>query len=215
MSRLRAPIRELLEDRLPEAEIQRLWRGVQQHSTRRGSRARVQPLMAATAVLMLGLAGWLSLRPSRAPGPIAVEGAAALRPNQVLRGDAATAWRLSDGSRIQLADASRLQVVENDGRAFTLRLDTGRGEFDVKPGGPQRWRIESGDVGVEVAGTSFAVERDSRGVSVEVRRGLVSVRSARSGSGARQLAAGERLFMPSPAAVPPSAATSESVPSPP
>jgi transmembrane sensor len=196
MSKLRAPIRQLLDDRLPEAQVQRIWREVQRKEHRRSPRAWLMPLMAATSLLLLGLAGWLGLRSVRDSGALAIHGAPALGSSHVLGADVATVWPLDDGSRIQLAGASRLQVLENTGHTFVARLESGRGEFEVKPGGPRRWRIDCGALSVEVIGTGFVIDRSARSVSVAVRHGVVRVRSAQIAGGVQRLSAGERLDVP-------------------
>jgi transmembrane sensor len=154
------------------------------------------PLMAAACLVLLGLAGWIGIRATQGSGALAIAGADALGPSRVLDGNVASVWPLSDGSRIQLAPESRLEVLENSGDAFAMRLESGRGDFEVKPGGPRRWRIECGEMIVEVVGTSFVVDRDARGVSVEVRHGVVRVRSARIAGGMQRLAAGAHLYLP-------------------
>jgi transmembrane sensor len=196
MSKLRAPIRELLDDRLPEPDVQRMWRALQRRTSRRVPRPSAMPLLAAACMVLIALAGWLALRGTDAAGALAIVGADALGPSRVLDGDVARVWPLTDGSRIQLSGSSRLEVLENTGRAFAMRLESGRGAFEVKPGGPRRWRIECGELSVEVVGTSFVVDRDARGVSVDVRHGVVKVRSARIPGGLRRLAAGEHVYVP-------------------
>ncbi|HKP60643.1 MAG TPA: FecR family protein, partial [Polyangiales bacterium] len=173
MAKLRAPIKQLLDDRLPEVMVQRIWRELQPAP----KRERL-PLWAAAAAVLLGLAGWAGWRAFeqvRGPDPLALRGAAAdtLAPANVLGGATASVWRLDDGSQITLAEASRLQVVANGHGAFVARLERGRGRFDVRPGGPRRWRIDCGELSVEVVGTSFSVARSARLVSVAVNHGIV------------------------------------------
>jgi transmembrane sensor len=102
---------------------------------------------------------------------------------------------LDDGSRVELAPAARLAVVENSSRAFVTRLQRGRVQFDVEPGGPRRWSIEAGLATVEVVGTRFAVTRASERVTVEVMRGTVLVRGERVTDRVQRLGAGDRLVI--------------------
>jgi transmembrane sensor len=198
MSKLRAPIRDILDDRLPEADVQRLWRSLQRQTSRQSiTRSWAMPLMAAMVLTLLGVVGWLGLRSTPAPVALVIAGADGLNPSRVLDGDVASVWALNDGSRIQLAGASRIEVLENNGQAFTMRLESGRGDFEVKPGGPRRWRIECGEPSVEVVGTSFVIDRDAWGVRVDVRHGVVRVRSKRIAGGVQRLKAGEHVYLPS------------------
>jgi transmembrane sensor len=201
MAKLQAPIRQLIDDRLPEARVHRMWRELQQARARSRRRAWLLPLVAAAAACLLGLSGWFALRVAPTPGALALSGSDTLGPSRVLGADGPTAWPLSDGSRIQLDGASRLRVLENTDRAFAARLESGHGSFEVQPGGPRRWRIDCGGLRVEVVGTGFSVDRDAHGVGVEVRHGVVRVRSPRLVGGAQRLAAGERLYLPDAPAV--------------
>jgi hypothetical protein len=74
-----------------------------------------------------------------------------------------------------------------------LELVRGRAEFDIRPGGPRRWRIDAGACEVEVLGTSFVVDRRTDGVHVAVSRGHVAVRSASLEGGLVYLTAGQSL----------------------
>src|SRR5690606_30409094 len=102
---------------------------------------------------------------------------------------------LSDGSAIELAEQSSLEVLSNDRESFVTVLRQGRGTFDVKPGGSRRWRIEAGPVEVEVVGTRFTVERSADQVFVHVERGAVLVRGNTVPDRVQRLNAGAGLVV--------------------
>lgn len=203
-SALRAPIKDLIDDALSEADVQRMWRDLQSRPARRfASPLRRFVAIGAACALVLGgaLAFWL-LRGGapQAAGPLAVVGPDATRSGlgaaQAFGGGEPQQLSFDDGSHVALARAARLEVLENTGRTFATRLRSGRGEFDVEPGGPRRWSIECGLVTVEVLGTHFAIERSARGVHVDVSRGVVLVRGASLAGGARRLVAGQSVDVP-------------------
>jgi transmembrane sensor len=208
-SALRAPIKDLIDGALSEADVQRIWRDLQSRPARALSpRRRLIAIGAACALALSGAAALWMLR-AEAPqpaGPLAVMGPDATRSGlgaaQAFGGTEPQRLSFDDGSRVALARAARLEVLENTSRTFATRLQSGRGEFDVKPGGPRRWSIECGLVSVEVVGTHFAIERSARGVHVDVSRGVVVVRGERVAGGARRLTAGQSLDVPAAAAEP-------------
>ena len=123
---------------------------------------------------------------------------------------ASNARDLSDGSRIELAANSELQVLSNDATTFSCALRRGRGTFEVRPGGPRRWRVDAGSVQVEVVGTRFVVDRTALGTRVSVARGTVLVRGEHVPDGVQKLTVGGELLVPnSQLAVPMSAAEAE------
>ncbi|HTU62973.1 MAG TPA: FecR family protein, partial [Polyangiales bacterium] len=145
---------------------------------------------AATFVL-IAAGAWFWLRQT-SPGPLHAQGKADLP--SVLTGAAQTApLELSDGSHVALATGARLEVLRNDGRSFVTVLRRGESTFDIRPGGPRRWVIETGLASVEVLGTRFRVTRAEDAVTVAVERGVVLVRGETVPAGAVQLRAGEQL----------------------
>ncbi|WP_236607710.1 FecR domain-containing protein [Sandaracinus amylolyticus] len=101
--------------------------------------------------------------------------------------------RLSDASRIEVDDDARVDVLESSARTVALALREGRARFEVTPGGPRAWRIESGGVTVEVVGTVFTVERSGARVRVSVERGSVLVRGDEVPDHVQRLDAGESI----------------------
>ena len=201
MTELKAPLRSYLDQSVHEEELQRVWRGVQRRTLFRPARSvRVTysfaGALAVAALVLLVLwgrgsgpvdVGPLTLEDGRAPAPVTV-------PEQAL----AEQLRLSDGSRIELQSATRLDVLDNNGSSFVTSLRRGRGHFDVHPGGPRRWVVECGLVTVEVIGTAFSVARSPQEVTVAVQRGVVQVRGEAVPGRERRLEAGQRLVVRAP-----------------
>jgi transmembrane sensor len=197
-SALKAPLRRLLDDRLPEERLQRLWRTVQD-SRRRGPRipARIAAALALGLVL-LGLA--LTLIP-RGPAPsLPLRLADGSDLPLTIAPPSERALDLSDGSRLEVAPQARLDVLQSTDSVLVLALRTGRVSFEVRPGGPRGWRIDCGGVEVEVVGTRFVIERSDEIVSVAVERGAVVVRGEAVPDHAVRLGAGHSLRVPRPMA---------------
>lgn len=206
--RLPTPLRDAVDAELDEADVPRLWRGVEARRLRRRAWRRATLAGAAAAAIGLAIvAGWW-LRgepPEASSGALTrVDGATVLGP-------------LSPGARLELADASWVEpspeaavsVLSSGPSDFVLHLRAGAIEVQVTPGGPRRWVVEAGAATVEVVGTQFRVERDGARVRVSVSRGAVVVRHPTLEDGLRRLAAGEAIELGAPAvtaAEPPPAA---------
>jgi transmembrane sensor len=164
------------------------WARIQE---RRARRPRPWLVGGALATVLASAAAWMLAAP--APAPVALtraDGAPCLGPIEE------RAVRLDDGSSIVLDEATDLEVLENDGERMRLWMRVGAADFDVTPGGPRRWTIETGQVSVEVLGTSFRVARHGTDVTVTVRRGVVLVRGPTTPDGLARLTAGGSLTVP-------------------
>jgi transmembrane sensor len=226
MTKLSAPLREQLTERLDELRVQRIWNSVRARRTgslfakRRGVPRWSLAVAAALAVLLA--VGWYQ-RAVKAPlpvanGPLVSRGGVAF---STLGGERATDNQLSDGSFIRLDPGSRLEVLENTSKTFVSVLRSGRGAFAVQPGGPRRWTIEAGLLTVEVIGTRFSVARRAASVDVSVEHGVVLVRSELIADHVQRLTAGQQLSIRLPLAPTPespapagSAAASVAAPAP-
>lgn len=190
------PIREVLDESVSEEAVQRVWKGVRRR--RSGGAAiswrleRRHWVMFASAALVMAVALWFVRAPSTAHGPLLEANGQVLN---ALGAEAESTTRLNDGSRILLGPGAALEVLDNDESSFVCVLRRGRGTFDVKPGGPRRWRVEAGPVRVEVIGTRFTVDRNKARVSVDVDHGTVLVRGDRVPDGVQKLTAGSRLVI--------------------
>lgn len=186
MSELPDPISEVLEDTAGEARVRRLWRGIEARRARGRSsapRAAIGVALAAAAAALVWIA-W----PREAPGPLRVADGSALAARE---GEARVA--LADGSAIELAPGARVEPLRNDAGALTLRLVRGQARFEVEPGGPRTWTVETGVATVEVVGTVFTVERGEGWARVAVERGVVMVRGERVPDRAARLTRGQAL----------------------
>ncbi|MFZ5891061.1 MAG: FecR domain-containing protein [Myxococcota bacterium] len=222
MKSLQEPIREVLQDGVSEEAIQRVWKGVQRRrssaglarfwerawNTPRGPRAAFAFVLVALS-LVVGVV-WFARTNLLQGGPL--REANGNVPNSLGTDSASTTW-LADGSRIDLSPGAALEVLDNDAGSFVCVLRRGRGTFEVKPGGPRRWRVEAGALRVEVIGTRFTVDRGKSRVSVEVDHGTVLVRGERVPDGVQKLTAGSRLLIevPDPARASASTAPASSV----
>jgi hypothetical protein len=173
------------------ARVARIWDGVsarlQARPQRRGARlqrwAAVGALVAAVGV---GGAFYLTRTPS--------SGAPWQRAALETAGDDMVV-DLDDGSRLELAARSRVEMVESSASALSVRLNHGRVECDLKPRAGRRFTVLAAGVEVRVTGTRFSVELspDKRRVAVAVTRGSVEVDSPHGSGQSRRLTAGEQL----------------------
>lgn len=195
----RGPIKDLLRDPTPgPATVDRMWAAVQRAGERRRRRRTAiaaSGLVLAPAIVLLAIA-W---RGGRAPGPLRLEGGAALAVLEPPPG-APREVTLDDGSRLALGAGARLETLDNDGGRFDAALRRGTVDFTVVPGGRRRWVIEAGAVTVEVIGTRFAVERAPDHVEVRVSEGVVLVRGDRVPGRVQRLVAGDVIRIDEPAA---------------
>lgn len=101
---------------------------------------------------------------------------------------------LADGSDVFLHDAdARVQVEEVSAERVTLALRAGQATFDVRHREDRVFRVQSGNVTVEVLGTAFELKRQSERTHVLVTRGRVAVTWP---EGRTELAAGEAGWFP-------------------
>lgn len=200
--RLPAPVRETLDAELDEADIPRLWRGVEARRERRRAARRATVILAVAAALGLAiLGGWWLRGADPEPPPDAtlsrVDGAPTL-------GSLPAGARVEydDGSWIETGAETSASVLSSGPRDFVLHLRSGRIEVQVTPGGPRRWVVEAGAATVEVVGTQFRVERSGLRVRVSVSRGSVVVRHPTLEDGLRRVSAGDAVEVGREAAPP-------------
>jgi transmembrane sensor len=194
VSHLQFPIRDQLRDPVDEAALARVWRGIDGRFPRR--RRRSPLVLLGSTLALAGAAAVVLLLVSRDAGPLALADG---RPLVAVEAPAEGAvLPMSDGSSIELGPGARLESVESSGTQFVAVLEKGRAGFEVRPGGPRRWRIECGLATVEVVGTRFSCERSPNALRVAVQRGVVLVSGERVPNRARRLSAGEALTVEGP-----------------
>lgn len=197
MSAPEEPLRSMLAADATEHEIRNVWRAVQRQRARapqpkQGLRSLWRAGGLGVAVLAALCIWFLGARGPSSPGPLRdVHGGL---PNRLSSATGNTTL-LADGSRIDLDRDSELEILDNDSSVFSCVLRKGRVTFDVKPGGPRHWRIETSSVLVEVVGTHFVVERQESETRVSVQRGSVIVRGERVPDGVQKLTAGQHLVV--------------------
>jgi transmembrane sensor len=190
------PLAELLESGFSERTVPILWHRIQGrlHETKRGPQLSfvfALPLTVALAgaLVLLGVWGYDSFSRSNdslrlSSGQLPAALVAEATPRRV---------ELSDGSRIRVAQQSRLEVVSNDKKTFVTALSRGSATFEVNPKANRRWVVEVGLTSVEVVGTVFTVTRSDADVNVSVEKGLVLVRGVAVPGGQQRLGAGQAL----------------------
>lgn len=146
---------------------------------------------AAAVLVVLGVAAFVALR---APSlSFDVDGAAADVGAFVAAEAEPRRLTFSEGTRLEVGNGSRAQVVTLDARGATVRLDTGRVHARVTHRADTRWRVEAGPYVVRVTGTTFAVawNPERRDFEVALDEGSVEVSGPLVGT--RVVRAGERL----------------------
>lgn len=169
MADLPDPVRELLEAEVDEADVAKMWRGI---NARRASTTHpaVWPV-AATALVAVAAAFTIYITQPSPPAALATED------GHVALGAFAPAstTQYDDGSWVSANAHVVASVVANAPSEFVIGLEHGQIDVQVTPGGPRRWRVDAGDAQVEVVGTQFTVRRDGDSVFVSVQRGIVRV----------------------------------------
>jgi transmembrane sensor len=172
---------------------ERVWRGVAKKASPAPRRSVYRPVggvviaVAAAAALMW----WTGSDPAEG---LVTESGDPLR-STWMTAERAESTRLSDGSRVEVAGESVLEVVANDAHVFSTVVRGGRARFEVRPGGRRRWLVEAGPARVEVVGTVFTVERRQESTRVVVERGRVVVRGPSLPDGVVVLGAGGDVWV--------------------
>jgi hypothetical protein len=101
---------------------------------------------------------------------------------------------LHDGSRLEFASRTRVEVIESAEEHLSMRLRHGRVDCDLVPKPGRRFMLVAAGVEVRVTGTRFSVELTPNGdrVEVAVTRGSVEVTAPLAEEPKRRLATGER-----------------------
>ncbi|HEV7556931.1 MAG TPA: FecR family protein, partial [Kofleriaceae bacterium] len=183
------PLARLLEPAIDEARINASW----QHIVAARApvkRRRIPRWSMALAAAMAGVAIYVAWPAGGAkPGPLVATNAIDVHAGAIVVAPVS----LDDGSVVELAPGARLEVLTNEADRFVTLLRHGHARFDVQPGGPRRWEIETSRATVEVVGTAFVLDASEHRVAVVVERGVVVVRGERVPDRVVRLTAGQHL----------------------
>jgi transmembrane sensor len=198
-----------LQPPLSSDRLDRQWEGVLQRSNRR-------PRVSG-AVLGLGLAAAcavvlvLALRSFDA-SPKALEGA-----SLETSGTNRQVITLTEGSRVELSPATRLEFATVREQAVRVFLKRGEASFDVTHVPERTFTVVTSPVEIAVRGTRFRVQVSDgpQGrVTVSVEQGRVEVRRSGSNETARLIAAGETWSIATEGSAPAPAASVSPQPEP-
>jgi tetratricopeptide (TPR) repeat protein len=193
---------EHVRARVPEARIDRQWAAIDQAGLPGPARggARRGPWLAlasgALCAALIALAVLFVGAPDGLPPGALVESA---------QGEVAV--RLEDGSRVQLAPESQLQLSANRPDAVELELRAGSARFEVTHQRARRFAVKAGPAEVRVIGTRFELSRVRTAAGLEVRvavaEGTVEVaRTDQAGSEPHRIQRGETWSVLIPAREP-------------
>ena len=190
----REPIDPLLAPAIDEARIAATWNRI---AARRWPAARARwPWLVATSIAVAAAVLVVIAWP-RVAVPTALtsrDPRFGVAPGTVWNG-AAHDVALDDDSTIELDPDARLEILANDGTRFATLLASGSARFDVQPGGPRRWEIETAIATIEVVGTAFRVDLRDGQLRVAVARGVVLVHGELVPGRVARLTAGTELVI--------------------
>jgi transmembrane sensor len=170
-----------IDERWDPQRTERSLHALQRKRTR-GRRQRRVLAVVATVSACAALAFALTLTRKSPLQPLAAPAQSSLH------------MQLADGSDVSLRDAaSQVILDEVSPSRVAVALLAGNARFDVLHREDRVFRVRSGDVTVEVLGTSFELEREATRTRVSVLRGRVAVSWP---SGRTELAAGEAGWFP-------------------
>ncbi len=155
-----------------EARITRLWGHISLRLEHKRPR-RLVWLGRGAFGLTATAALWFAFDAARLPAATSV----ALEPTSFETRTDASNVALSDGSAIELAPETRLDLVEGKQDSVKLLLKHGRVTCDVSKNAERAFSVVAGDVVVKVIGTKFSVSRNEGLVEVGVQRGVVEVKT--------------------------------------
>lgn len=169
----------LIEVALPPANLEqgaaRLVDALQARRSRTPRAPLRLALVAAALSIALGMAAWRSMRVEDRL-ELTLDGRRAAAMGR-FGGAEPHLVRFSNGSTIELAPQSALDVAEAEVHRVGVRLRHGAASFDVVHAEQNRWQVEAGPFRVHVLGTAFRVEwqAEAQRFSVGVTRGSVRV----------------------------------------
>lgn len=182
--------RDTFNPDVPPARLERQWRAIAERLPAAAPRAW-SPWKFATLGLVGALAALLAWNISTQEEQTTLAEGSALETNALAESE--THAELSEGSQLELAPSSRIEVLTSEAGEVRLALRRGRARFDVVRNPERTFRVmaetaEGEAVEVRVVGTRFEVLR-GEDVEVSVERGVVEVRVR---DAVHRLEAGER-----------------------
>jgi transmembrane sensor len=154
-----ASARDDLRPRWSDARAQAVLGGVRAAARRRRALRAAATVVAAAAVALLAVSGARHATPGGRAAARVDPPAAAARDW--------TAARVGADGDLRLIEVSPSRVV--------VRVERGAARFEVRHAAARVFRVEAGDVAVQVLGTAFTVTRAGAGAEVAVERGRVRV----------------------------------------
>jgi transmembrane sensor len=190
MSKLQLPIaKELRDDAPSDADLRRLWSGVQDRIQRPRRRGWLVAPAFAAAILC---AFWLGTRfQARHEGPLPI---ASSDLEKLSSPGADRTVAFAEGSTVALDAVGVIETTANEAHAVDVTLRAGSARFTIAQS-PRRWTIDTGVGVIQVSAAKFAVWRSESGVDVQVFEGTIVVRGAGVSNGARKLGQNERLHL--------------------
>ncbi len=184
---------------VPSSERAAMWTQLRakRNNARTRGRAVAACVLAAAAALMVAMLARTSAPEIAvvAPGPLHLELGRADVPAVLAAAPtgAARVVRFDDDSRVTLGAAARIEVLENTATSFALKQAIGQAHYEVTPGGPRRWSVETTLARVEVVGTGFEIDANDTHVYVHVAHGVVLVSGELVPEHVQRLTAGQSL----------------------
>lgn len=200
------PLAEELSDPLARISLDESWNAIEARLDQlEGTRSRFLRVFDAKATLTLAgaLVACVALlllwtRSGRDLDPLRLTDGSAEFAVVVPEGGTSRVLDFEDASRIEIFDGS-LRTLKSKPKNLTLHLARGQARFEITPGGPRQWSVQSPLGTVEVKGTVFHVASGEHSLSVRVERGVVLVRSPLLSGGTRVLSAGQSVHLTSEA----------------
>lgn len=163
-----------------EARVARLWGNVAERLGQRRPARRYGVALGALGAVAAAAAIWVAVGRGQAELPPSAFEQATFE----TRSDTSQV-ALKDGSQIELASETRVEVVESEKHSMRLSLRRGRVTCDVAKNEQRSFVVVAGNVQVRVVGTKFTVSttdmQHGQRVEVNVERGVVEVKGARGG----------------------------------
>jgi transmembrane sensor len=158
------PLARWLTPDTSDARIERVWAGIAEAEERPRTLGlwRFGAAGAVAAVAVIAFLAWPRTPMMQLGSPVVAE--------EVQR-----EAKLSDGSQVSVARASKLELIMESPAEMRVMLPSGSATFEVSKRPSRKFIVQAGAVEVRVVGTRFTVQHDGDEVRVSVERGIVEV----------------------------------------